>query len=231
VCTLPLYRSGRHRAPWLPTTYARLPQLIAVPRCRSRFWSVRSGRIFPGFCLVLRPGLTGLSTRKAASHPVCFPLAGVLTVVEGLTTLLSIASPVSPDGVPGMHEPLFLEAEQRSPTSRRVPVVTLACSLAEVASLSSELHTDLTRLLDFLPISRVPSTDFQPRGISAPHRPGDGLGYVTRRLLRSASYPCRLRATAHPDRLPSSVRNPNLLSLLRVVPRRHASFDILRKVF
>jgi hypothetical protein len=76
-------------------------------------------------------------------------------------------------------------------------------------------------------ISRFLSADFQPRGISGPHRPGDSFGFITCRLLRSASYPCRLRATAHPDRLPSSIRNPNLLSLLRVVPRQHASFDIL----
>jgi len=68
--------------------------------------------------------------------------------------------------------------------------------------------------------SRFPSTSLQPRGISAPPRPGDGFGFITCRLLRSANYPCRLRATVHPDRLPSSIRNPGLLSLLRVDSHR-----------
>jgi hypothetical protein len=72
-----------------------------------------------------RPAPAGLSSTFADSHPVCFPLAGVLTVVVGLTTLLSIAlRRCRPTASPVRMLPLFLQAEQYSPTSRRVPIMT-----------------------------------------------------------------------------------------------------------
>jgi len=74
VYTLPLIDSGPIRAPWLPTTYARLPQ---SSRCSVA--EAASGR----------PGPAGFSTDFTAFHPVCFSLAGVLTVAVGHTTLFS----------------------------------------------------------------------------------------------------------------------------------------------
>jgi len=59
--------------------------------------------------------------------------------------------------------------------------------------------------------------------LSGPRRPGDAFGRITRRLLRSASYPCWLRAAEHPDRLPSCVRNPNWLGVLGTFESAFAS--------
>jgi len=151
-----------------------------------------------------------LSSTFADFRPVCYPLAGVLTVFVGLTTLLSIAlRRCRPTASSVKMLPLFLRAEQDSPTSRRVPIVCW-CSCERHFRLSS---------VGISSISRFPSVDFHPRGFSGPRRPGDSSGFITCRLLRSANYPCRLRATAHPDRLPSSVRNPSLLSLIGFVLR------------
>jgi len=77
VCTLPLIRSGRIRTPWPPSACTRLPFPSRLFRCRSRFVVGQVRRPFRRLFTDFRA--------------VYFPLAGVLSVDTGLTTLLSIA--------------------------------------------------------------------------------------------------------------------------------------------
>jgi len=143
------------------------PRVIAVFRYRNRFMV---GQVRPNFPLLF----TGFRS-------VCFPLAGVLTVVVGLTTLFSITvRRCRPAASSVWMLPLLLEAEQYSPTLCRVPV-------GDAPSCEGAFRLSPVRLSS---ISRFPSAVFQPRGVSGPHRPGESFGLITCRMLRSAYYPC-----------------------------------------
>jgi len=117
----------------------------------------------------VRPSLPRLFTDF---RMVCFPLAGVLTVNTGLTTLLSIAlRRCRPAASSVWMLPLSLQAGQYSPV-----LPGLLSSAPELVRLSS--------------IARFPSSDFQPHGSQDLTGLVDASGSVTRRMLRSAYYPC-----------------------------------------
>jgi hypothetical protein len=158
-------------------------------------WSVRSGRIFRGF-------------RRFPSS-LLLPRGGPDRCCKPYDTAFDHFAPVSSDRILGLHA---------TPVPRSGTVLPNLSSGSRNSSHPCERAFRLS-FVGLSSISRFPSANFQPRGISGPSRPGDSSGFVTCRLLRSASYPCRLRATAHPDRLPSSVRNPGLLSRLGSFPQ------------
>jgi hypothetical protein len=122
-------------------------------------------------------------------------------------------APVSPDHILGMDATPAPQSGAVLPSSCRDP--GKAPVLAN--RLFTEVALDFPRFLDFR--RRLATSRF-----SGPSRRGHRFGLMTCRVLRSAHHPCRLRATAHPDRLPSGIRNPILLSLVRVflakLPRR-----------
>jgi hypothetical protein len=167
-------------------------------------WSVRSGWIFLDF----RRFPSSQLLPRGRPHRCCKPY----------DIAFDRSLPVSPDSILGLNA---------------TPVPRSGTVLPNLSSGSCGSFRPCGRLFrlsagQLSSTSRFPSTSLQPRGISAPSRPGDGFGFITCRLLRSANYPCRLRATVHPDRLPSSIRNPGLLSLLRVDSHR---FSVLRRCF
>jgi len=191
---------GPTQSPLAAYRLRQVPTTIAAFRCRNRFVV---GQVRLNF-----PRLSPIPIQSASS------LTGVLTVCcKPYDTAFDRFAPVSPDRILRLHA---------------TPVPRSGTVLPNLSSGSCCDNRPCERLfrLSSKPIarfrlsstSRFPSSDFQPHGISGPHRPGDSFGFITCRLLRSASYPCRLRATAHPDRLPSSIRNPGLLNLVRVVP-------------
>jgi hypothetical protein len=112
------------------------------------------------------------------SRAVCFPLAGVLTVFVGLTTLFSITRA-------GVARPHPRYACYPCPSKRDSTPRLFAGFLSRTSARSScDSHADLSPELSptFLDFS-IPVDDFQPRGFSGPHRPGDSSGFITCRML------------------------------------------------
>jgi hypothetical protein len=201
VCTLPLIHSGRIRTPWLPTAWPGSYNHRGDSVTEAALWSVRSGWIFLDF----RRFPSSLLPPRGRPYRCCKPY----------DTALDRFAPVSPDRILGLNA---------------TPVPQSGTVLPNLSSGSRDSSHPCERVFRLSAgrlssTSRFPSTSLQPRGISAPPRPGDEFGFITCRLLRSANYPCRLRATAHPDRLPSSIRNPGLLNRFRVGCQR---FNVLR---
>ena len=198
------FRSGQnplaaYRPRQAPTTHrgASLPKPL-------------SGRSGPAgfsttFCLVFRPG-------KAIFHPVCFSLTGVLTVAVSHTTLLSLACA----GVARPHLGLTRRSRCYPCFSKRnsAPQLLVGFLWWHASSpLTGQRFAFRLSLVRLSPTSRFPSTDLQPHGSSGPSQASRLVWLHRLPLAVVCKQPCRLRATAHPDRLPSSVGNPNLLSL------------------
>jgi hypothetical protein len=162
-----------------------------------------------------RSGLAGFFAAFAESHPVCFfPRGRPDHCCKPYDTAFDRFAPVSPDRILGLHAtPVPLSGTVLPDLSSGSCCDSQPSPFQARARLSPER---CPTFLDFsIPIG-ILSTSRYLRATQA----SDSFGFITCHLLRSASYPCRLRAAAHPDRLPSSVRNPNRLSHPRVVLRK-----------
>jgi hypothetical protein len=174
VCTLPLSCSGHLRAPWLPTAYARLLQPSLCFVTEAALWSVRSGWIFHDF----RRFPSSLLLPRGRPDRCCKPY----------DTAFDRFAPMSSDHVARVFPSLGCNATP-APRSGTVLPNLSSGSCDDSRSCERAFRLSFVRLSS---ISRFPSANFQPRGISGPSRPGDSFGFITCLLLWSASYPCRL---------------------------------------
>jgi len=168
---LPLSRSGRVRAPWPPSSCARLLYPSSRPVA-----GVTSDQL----------GSAGLSTAFTASRPVAFT-SRFPTVIEAFTTLLSIAKRRRrPTASSVCTLPLFLRAEEY-PLAANQPAPGSYCA-ASVRLLARSLclsPADIPRGVSRFPVVRLSTSRF-----SDPRRPSGHSGMTTDRMLRSAYYPC-----------------------------------------
>jgi hypothetical protein len=168
---LPLSRSGRVRAPWPPSSCARILLPSSYPVA-----GMTSDRL----------GLARFSTAFADFHPVAFT-SRVPTIARGLTTLLSIASSrCRPTASSVCTLPLAL----------RVGKYPLAANHPAPGSYSAAFVRSLARFFRLSPddiprgVSRFPSPGFQPHGSQGHVGQVTISGIVTYRMLRFAYYPC-----------------------------------------
>jgi len=162
---LPLSRFGRVRAPWQPTTFARLPYPSVQLHCWNTFVV---GRVW-------------LTFRQLSPTPVqSFSPCGNPSVDRGLTTLLSITlSRCRPTASSVCTLPLGLRVDKdplaATPGSHNV-------ARCRAFRLSAD---DFPRARTSVSIARLSTSRF-----SGPRGPGDEFGLITSRILGSACYPC-----------------------------------------
>jgi hypothetical protein len=191
---LPLFHSGWNSAPWPPSSCARLPH----PSLGFRYRSKLCGQL----------GRAGLFAAFAASRPVALTLRTHPLMQASRHCFRSLPS-VSPDGVLGMHA-------TPSPTGGEVPP---GRHLPAPGCLSPHRARQVALGLspECRPLSpgrfRFPWPDFHLAVLRAGIGPMTLLAASPSRLLRSASYPCRLRAAVHPDRLHPASGTPTIGAL------------------
>jgi len=196
---LPLRCSGQHRAPWPPSSCARILHPSSRPVAGMTFNELGSAR---------------LSTAFAAFRPVAFA-SRFPTLIEAFTTLLSIAQRrCRPAASSVCTLPLSLRvgenplaANQPAPGSYSAAPVRL---LARAFRLSA---VDFPR-----GVSRFPSSDFQPHGSQGHVGQGDHFWHRHLPYAQVCILPLLIRPAEQPDRLPSIVRHPNRARRSRVNP-------------
>jgi len=135
-----------------------------------------------------RSGPAGFSTTFADSHPVLLlPRGRPDRCCKPYDTAFDRFAPMSSDHVLGF--PIAGMHATPIPRSGTVLPNLSSGSCGDSRSFEQAFRLSFVRLSS---TSRFPSANFQPRGISGPSRPGDSFGFITCRLLWSASYPCRL---------------------------------------
>jgi len=187
---LPLRCSGQLRAPWPPSSCARLPYPSSRPVAGVTFDE---------------SGSAGLSAAFAAFRPVAFT-SRFPTLTGAFTTLLSIAQRrCRPAACSVCTLPLSLRAGK----------YPLAANQPAPGSYSAAPARLLVRALRLSPadfprgVSRFPSTGFQPHGSQGHVGLGDHFRHRHLPRAQVCTLPLLIRPAEQPDRLPSGVRHPN----------------------